>query len=172
MRHRAAVRVVVGVVCAAAVLTLGWSVRPVIAAQTAEQFATAESARVETFAWLAGCWSMALPDGVVEEHWLAPAGGAMLGLSRTIRAGNLREWEFLALRPVDGILSYVSIPSRQRETVFPLVRHKSTVLIFENPAHDYPQRIIYRKTAEGIEARIEGRVKDQLRGSDFKYQRC
>lgn len=172
MKHRAFLCAVAAVMSAVALLLGGWSVRAASAAQPVEAFATPETARVETFAWLAGCWSMALPDGVVEEHWLAPAGGAMLGLSRTIRSGNLREYEFLALRPVDGTLSYVAIPSRQRETVFPLVRHKSTVLIFENPAHDFPQRIIYRKTDEGIEARIEGKTNGQLRGADYKYKRC
>ncbi|MCB1009826.1 MAG: hypothetical protein KDB94_13155, partial [Acidobacteria bacterium] len=47
-------------------------------------------ARVEALAWLAGCWA---PDGGESgsvEQWTAPAGGTMLGLSRTIRNGTTR----------------------------------------------------------------------------------
>lgn len=128
--------------------------------------------RIDDLAWLAGCWAITLPDGSIEEHWLPPAGGAMLGLSRTVRGGRMTEYEFLAIREVDGKLAYVSIPSRQTETVFPLVQSSSNTLVFENPKHDYPQRIIYRKQGNDLTARIEGMSAGKLRVSDFPYQRC
>jgi hypothetical protein len=130
------------------------------------------NARIEEAAWLAGCWSIALPDGVIEEHWLSPAGGAMLGLSRTIRGGRMTEFEFISIRVVNGRLSYVAIPSRQTETVFPLVQFSSNTLVFENPEHDYPQRITYRKDSDGLTARIEGNTGGKHRSSDYLYQRC
>lgn len=138
----------------------------------AEEFAAGETATIEDLAWFAGCWSMKLPDGTIEEHWLAPAGGAMLGLSRTVRGGKLKEYEFLALREVDGRLAYVAIPSRQRETAFALVRFKRNAAVFENTAHDFPQRIIYLKTDAGITAMIEGKIKGELRSSEYVYTAC
>ena len=42
---------------------------------------------------------------------------------------------------------------------------------FENAAHDFPQRIIYRKTAGGLHARIEGLDKGKPRSEDFPYKR-
>lgn len=143
-----------------------------IAALASGSIQAQSNTRIDELAWLAGCWSITLPDGSIEEHWLPPAGGAMLGLSRTIHGGRMTEFEFLAIREVDGKLAYVSIPSRQTETVFPLVQISSTTLIFENPAHDYPQRIIYRKQGKDLTARIEGEVAGKLRASDFPYQRC
>jgi len=145
---------------------------PAAPAKTPDEFALPETARIENFAWFSGCWSMALPDGIVEEHWLPPAGGAMLGLSRTVKGGVMKEFEFLSLRAIDGKLAYVSIPSRQRETAFALVRYKSNAAVFENPTHDYPQRIIYRKTDTGITAVIEGVVKGKLRSAEFVYTAC
>ncbi len=156
--------------CAIAALALAPA--PAAADQAPEEFATGDTATIDDLAWLAGCWSMKLPDGLIEEHWLAPSGGAMLGLSRTVRAGTMKEYEFLALRVVAGRLAYVAIPSRQRETAFPLTRFRSSAAIFENPAHDFPQRIIYRKTEAGITAVVEGKVKGEMRSSEYVYARC
>jgi Domain of unknown function (DUF6265) len=97
----------------------------------------------------------------------------MLGLSRTVRGGKLKEYEFLALREVDGRLAYVAIPSRQRETAFALVRFKRNgAAVFENSAHDFPQRIIYLRTERGITAMIEGKLKGQMRSSQYVYTAC
>jgi hypothetical protein len=32
------------------------------------------------------------------EHWMAPAGGLMMGMARNIRGGKVREYEFTLLR--------------------------------------------------------------------------
>jgi Domain of unknown function (DUF6265) len=130
------------------------------------------SPRVEDASWLAGCWSMRHADGSTQEHWLPPAGGAMLGLSRTIRGGKMTEHEYLAIREVDGKLTYVAIPSGQREAAFPLLRVSPNELVFENPSHDFPQRVIYRKLPDGMAARIEGVVGGKSRSRDFPFERC
>jgi hypothetical protein len=46
-------------------------------------------------------------------------------------------------------------------------------IVFEDPAHDFPQRVIYRKNADGsVTARTEGTMNGQLRGVDFPFKRC
>lgn len=127
---------------------------------------------IEALSWLAGCWSMPHENGFTQEFWLPPAGGAMLGIGRTIRAGRMAEHEFLAIREVDGRLAYVARPSGQPQTVFPLVRQTAMELVFENPAHDFPRRIIYRRTPDGIAARIEGSANGKTRAVDFPFRRC
>jgi hypothetical protein len=122
--------------------------------------------------WMSGCWTQALPDGVIEEHWMKPSGGSMLGMSRTIRGGKTTEFEFLQIREVDGSLAYIAKPSGQSEATFPLESVTERELIFENATHDFPQRVIYRRTATGIAARIEGTMNGQSRGMDFPYSRC
>jgi hypothetical protein len=130
------------------------------------------AAKIEDAGWLVGCWSITRADGFTEEHWLAPAGGAMLGVGRSIRASKMIEFEFLSIREVNGQLAYVAIPSRQKETVFPLVKSSAAELVFENPTHDFPQRVIYRKVPDGIAARVEGMLNGKLRSEDYAYQRC
>jgi hypothetical protein len=140
---------------------------------TTPALAQAPPATVDRLAWIAGCWSRTLPDGVNEEHWMTPAGGTMLGMSRTVRSGKTTEHEFLQIREVDGSLAYIARPSGQAEATFPLKTISAQEAVFENPGHDFPQRVIYRRNADGtVTARIEGTMNGTSRGTDFPYSRC
>lgn len=127
---------------------------------------------IDQLAWLSGCWTQAQKDGTTEEHWMKPAGGTMLGMSRTVRGGRTTEYEFLQIRDEKGTLAYVARPSGQPEAIFPLKTAGTGEVIFENPQHDFPQRIMYRRTSTGVTARIEGTRNGQLRGIDFPFARC
>ena len=50
---------------------------------------------------------------------MAPRGGSMLGMSRTVIGGKTVEYEFLRIALVDGTLAYVAKPSGQAEAPFP-----------------------------------------------------
>lgn len=128
---------------------------------------------VDRLSWLSGCWTQPRGNGLVEEQWMAPRGGSMLGMSRTVAGGTTVEWEFLRIAVVGGVLSYVAKPSGQAEAAFSMKSIEDGVVVFENLAHDFPQRIIYRRNADAsITARIEGTVKGEARSRDFPYTRC
>ncbi len=61
----------------------------------------------------------------------------------------------------DDLVMYVlnygaKIKAEQEPMPFKLTKSSKTELVFENPKHDYPQRIIYTKDKKGdIAARIE-----------------
>lgn len=130
---------------------------------------------ISKLAFIGGCWTLTRPNGAkIEEQWLAPAGGAMIGMSRTVRDGKLREFEFMRiLAAADGKLQYVAIPSGQAEAAFPVKEIGDNAVTFENPQHDFPQRILYRLVdKDTLVARIEGSVGGQARAADFPYRRC
>ena len=128
---------------------------------------------VDRLTWLAGCWTQPRNKGVVEEQWMAPRGGSMLGMSRTVIDGKTVEYEFLRIADVSGVLSYVARPSGQAEAVFTLKSIDDGLVVFENPSHDFPQRISYRRNPDAtVTARIEGTVRGEARGRDFPYTRC
>jgi hypothetical protein len=130
-------------------------------------------ADVDRLSWLSGCWAQPRTDGLVEEQWMSPRGGSMLGMSRTVIGGKTTEYEFLLIAVVDGALAYVARPSGQAEATFPLKSLEEGVVVFENQSHDFPQRVIYRRNADAsVTARIEGIVKGEARGRDFPYKRC
>lgn len=127
------------------------------------------AASIDDLKWLAGCWAAEGAEPGSGEQWMAPAGATMLGVSRTVRAGRTVEWEFMQIREAaSGRLVYTALPSGQRETSFELLRIGAAEVVFENPQHDFPQRVMYRLAAPGrLEARIEGQRNGQLRAVDF-----
>ncbi|HWW26322.1 MAG TPA: DUF6265 family protein [Caulobacter sp.] len=130
-------------------------------------------ATIDQMAWLKGCWVQAKPNGEVEELWMAPGGGVMLGLGRTVRDGKLREYEFVRIVEADGSLAYIAEPSGQARAAFPLKSLTADEAVFENAAHDFPQRVIYRRRGpDAVTGRIEGQIGGQTKSVDFPYERC
>lgn len=106
---------------------------------------TAPISDIQSAAWLAGCWEAASPDGQasVEEQWMIPRGGIMIGMSRSVRSGEARGFEYLTLRARDGRLVYHAEPSDQEPADFPARAVEEGRLEFVNPDHDFPRKIVY-----------------------------
>jgi hypothetical protein len=122
-------------------------------------------------AFLTGCWVFERGERMVEEHWLRPAGGSLMGVSRTVAGGKTTEFEFLQIREnADGV-AYIAKPSGQAEASFKLVTRSTDSVTFENPAHDFPQRISYQRIGDTLTARIEGTLNGKTRAIDFPYRR-
>ena len=84
-----------------------------------------------------------------------PRGGAMLGTSRSGRGETMREFEFLRIGPgADGAIAYHAQPGRRPAVAFRLVARGGTSATFENPAHDFPQRIAYARDGDTLTATI------------------
>ncbi len=117
--------------------------------------AASPAATVDDLAWLAGHWSREEGERWTEESWTPPRGGVMLGHSRSGRGDRLREFEFLRVQAgADGVPAYIAQPSGLEPVVFPLVGRDGTSATFENPAHDYPQRITYARDGDTLTATI------------------
>jgi hypothetical protein len=142
-----------------------WNVL-VLAATIASQGATNA---VTDLGWLSGCWQSTAGSRSVTEFWLPPDGGTMMGVSRTVSGGKTAEHEFLLLRAGARGLEYVARPSGQAEAVFTASKVGAAEVVFENPAHDFPTRITYRKTEGGIVATIDGMLNGKPRAIDFRY---
>jgi len=122
--------------------------------------------------WMAGCWETRPAPGVsIEEQWMKPAGGVLLGMGRTVKGGRTVFTEFQRIGPVNGKLAYTARIGTKGMTEFPLLRVSDGEIVFENPAHDFPQRIVYRRNGEGMLARIEGVDKGKARSEEFPYAR-
>jgi len=136
---------------------------------------TEGTSAVQQLSWMAGCWRRQTPTGsVIEEHWMTPRAGFALGMSRTVRGDTVvTEFEQLRLFQRAGRAVYHAEPSGQVPTDFEAKTTSDTLVVFENAAHDFPQRIIYRKRgADSLVARIEGTMNGQARGIDFPYARA
>ena len=122
-------------------------------------FTPPQTTTLSDLAWLAGDWQTA-PGGraQIEEHWTSVAGGTMMGMSRTVAGDKTVEFEYLRIEQrADGIY-YVAHPkARCPATDFKLTKASANEAVFENPQHDFPKRITYRKTgADSLTASIDG----------------
>ena len=136
------------------------------------QAADGKNPTVASLAWLTGTWSFERNGRVVTERWAAPAGGVMLGTSHTVAQEKTIEYEFVVIRADErGDIFYVAKPSGQREASFKLVRLAAREAVFENPEHDFPQRISYVLKEDGmLLASIDGAKNGKSRRVEFPYR--
>jgi hypothetical protein len=125
---------------------------------------------LEKLGWIAGCWEGQSGPATVEEQWMRPAGGMMLGMGRTLRNGKAVFHEFLSISVKDGGIVYTARIGSS-STPFKLIQSSESEVVFENPTHDFPQRIIYRKQDAGLYARVEGVEKGKAKSEGFPMRR-
>ena len=141
---------------------IGLAVAPPLAAQAAP---------LENLKWLQGCWELSRGTTRVVEKWSGDA-NMMTGESRMTSNGVERESEKLRLFARGDTLVYEATPSRQQTTEFKTTAWKGEEIVFANPAHDFPQRIVYRKVgADSLLARIEGDRDGRRNPVSFRYAR-
>lgn len=135
----------------------------------------AQTNSVDTLSWMSGCWELNIPERqmTIAEHWMRPAGGTLIGMSRTVRGGKTTGFEYIRIVTTEAGIDYIAKPSASKdETAFKLVKSSATEAVFENLAHDFPQRIIYRnQSPDGLFARIEGTQNGKLNGMDIPMKR-
>ena len=133
----------------------------------------AEAPRLERLAWLTGNWTGVEGDTIMEEIWTTPAGGLMVGLHRDLRPGRRAFFEFLRIVEEKGQISYYAMPAgRSPATLFPLLSVSDRRVVFENPDHDFPQRILYWLDDDDmLHARIEGTEGGKTRSMEWRYRR-
>ncbi len=107
--------------------------------------------------FMSGCWKTA-PEVTPEyrECYTAPKAGMMQGSSQTVTNGKTTFFEFSLVVEDRGKVVYRPFIKGVQSVDFALTSLSRDEAIFENLAHDFPQRVIYRKGADGkLTARIE-----------------
>ena len=131
----------------------------------------AQTTSIKDVAWLQGCWELREGDRLVEERWMPPRAGSMLGVGRTTRGSKLVEHEFIVLTERNGRLAYEAHPSGQAATTFMSQPVSGREVVFEDPTHDFPQRVGYKSTGPGqMLAWVEGTSGGKARRIEFPYR--
>lgn len=156
---------VVSTLALAAALIAVWS-----ASASRETRRAGTALRIDRLAWIAGDWETRAGGlARIEEHWTRPAGGTMIGMGRTVAGKKTVEFEFLRIEQRGDDVYYVANPNGNcPQTDFKLTRLSDQEAVFENPEHDYPKRVIYRKNAAGsLEASID--AGERTKSQNFSY---
>ena len=122
---------------------------------------TPAKAVIGDLAWLAGDWIGTRSSGsTIEERWSPARGGALLAVSRTVNtSGKMVAFEYLRIVERDGGLVYIAQPGGKTATEFVLTEQTASRAVFDNPRHDYPKRIVYELSAEGVLTATVGYMK-------------
>lgn len=130
--------------------------------------------------WLKGCWRTKAPreaesGSQTTEVWIDPPGPALFGYSYTEGEGAVQGWEQMRIDAADGgHPRFVAMPGGGDPVEFRMAEQinldePTHIVVFDNAAHDYPQRITYQRDRNRLIATIS-----RADGSDpytYEYRR-
>ncbi|MET0336620.1 MAG: DUF6265 family protein [Caulobacter sp.] len=122
--------------------------------------------------WLVGTWTEKTPEREVVETWAAPVNGVMTGKSVTTRPGRKDFVETMTITTEPAGPTFTATIPGQAPTAFVRLPGPPGEAVFENKAHDFPQRVFYRLCGEDLCAAIEGVVKGQAERREWRYKRA
>ena len=128
-----------------------------VAAQTPTTAVDAlKTTPVDALSWMTGCWERTVDDFVIEERWMHPRWGAILGLSQTIEAGETIGYELMKIETTaTGVVFYADLLG-QDPVEFTATNLSTDSASFENTERDVPRRITYtRADADALVAQID-----------------
>lgn len=146
-------------------MTGRWAFWPVLMLLAACS-ATADSDD-DTLKFMQGCWRSS--DGEIFEQYAMARSGFLIGALAQGPLDRKPFYELLVFELKDGAWQLTPHPGGARSSVtFALVERGDGRAVFENMAHDFPQRIVYQIDGAG---RLETHVAGERDGkaADFQY---
>jgi len=134
-----------------------------------------EPLRIQCATWLIGEWENNFEGGKMFESWILEVDSLMTGLSYTIDNGDTVQYETVQLRQRGIDLFYIPIVNDQNEgepVEFKLTIYTDSTLVFENPTHDFPQKISYLNySGDSLLAEISGMFEGEPAAIKFPMKR-
>lgn len=117
--------------------------------------------KLEKMNWLLGNWENEMPEGVLTETWTKDNDSTFSGTTYFImNKKDTVHSETIILKQVNDELVYrptVKGQNNDEPVDFKLSSESENSFSFENPKHDYPQKIVYKKVNEtNLVATISG----------------
>ena len=131
----------------------------------------AAAAPIAMPAFLAGCWEEKRAEqSWTEECWTSARGGLMIGSGRDGKGDSVRHWEWMRIeRGTDGSVTFYGSPKGAAPVPFKATSSDGKSITFVNAAHDYPQRVRYTMTGDGLDAEIS--LADGSKPNRWRYRR-
>jgi hypothetical protein len=139
-------------------------------------------AAVDDLAWIAGAWGGTLNGRTIEQHWMRPAGGSMVGMYRSIRDGRATLYEILAIEARDGEVflrikhfapgaGLVSREEKDQSVDYALVKAESRTAVFEGTGAAPARVTFHGPSPEALTITVEGERDGKRSATEFKYRR-
>lgn len=119
-----------------------------------------EKDKIKTAHWLIGKWETKSADGTLTETWKKANDSTYNGQSFFLKGKDTIHYETIVLQQIGEQLSYnanIRGQNQDKPVAFVLTETNENHLVFENPKHDYPQKISYTQVSkDSLVAEISG----------------
>lgn len=126
---------------------------------------------MEKAEWLIGKWGSVLPEGTTTETWSAKNDSVYVGQTYFIAGKDTLFSESISIEQRGKDLFYIPVVKEQnggKPVEFKLTSATEKQLVFENPTHDFPQKITYtQQTPDSLVAEISGTDKGKAAAEQF-----
>lgn len=121
---------------------------------------TKEVSKIVVADWLLGNWENKSADGDLLETWKKVNDSIYDGESYFIKGKDTLHFEKIQMKQKGEALFYIATIRGQNNDKPVTFKHNDTIekqLVFENPKHDFPQKIVYSQiTNDSIIIQISG----------------
>jgi len=132
----------------------------------------ANAQKIDQLDWMTGTWAQVKESETVRESWLGPQGKLMVAVNLRHSSRRGTAFEFLRITETAAGLSYFGSPQGKAPVEFKVKEIGEKKVTFENPTHDFPQRILYWIATDGaMHARIEGSIQGKERAMEWRFER-
>ncbi len=134
-----------------------------------------ENINLDKLNFITGEWVGELGDGTVTENWVKSSDTVFSGQSYFMKGTDTLSRESITLRLQDTSIFYIPLVAGQNDNkpvVFRLTYLDSTKAVFENPEHDFPQKISYElKAGDSLIAVISGMHEGETQSVSFPMKK-
>ncbi len=127
---------------------------------------------VDAFQWMTGCWqAKSARDGAtINETWLSPRGGSMLGIGQTFLDNKTLGWEAMRVYDEAGVVKLWLRPGLRNELTLTLEAAGDAFNAFSVKEGDATTKLRYeRKSATEMLATFRLEQGENRRGADFLF---
>lgn len=140
-----------------------------------ETSAYSKNKLLDDASWLIGTWVNTTPRGKMVEEWKKESDSSFVGKSYFIKTDTMPA-EALKLVQRGKDLFYIPTVNNQNGGLPVTFKHtiaSKTQMVFENPAHDFPQKISYKLiNKDSLVAEISGMRNGQLKTIKFPMKKA
>lgn len=134
-----------------------------------------ENKELSKLNWMLGNWSGIMEESIVTERWVKINDTLFSGESLFIKGSDTLSRETISLSMQNSAIFYIPLVEGQNDNkpvYFKLTFSDNTNAVFENPGHDFPQKITYKLiNGDSLIATISGLQEGKDRSISFPMRR-
>jgi Domain of unknown function (DUF6265) len=125
--------------------------------------------------WMLGEWQKTDSLGTLKEIWMPLNDSTYVGQSYFINDKDTIHHEIIQLtQDAENLIYLATVKGQNNDEAIPfkMTKDNDTLLIFENPKHDYPQEIEYiKKKNKLMIATVSGLVKGKMKSDSYAMKK-